>query len=120
MLGGGPRAPGDVMYLSHFGLREPPFSIAPDPRFLYMSGRHREALAHLIYGVGEHGGFRPDRGIPRPPVDGRTHRHPRIIEVGAESTECAARSAAYGASAHARREAESNAACASASSPAAR
>jgi general secretion pathway protein A len=45
------------MYLSHFGLREPPFSIAPDPRFLYMSGRHREALAHLIYGVGEHGGF---------------------------------------------------------------
>ena len=45
------------MYLSHFGLREPPFSITPDPRFLYMSGRHREALAHLIYGVGEHGGF---------------------------------------------------------------
>ena len=45
------------MYLAHFGLREPPFSITPDPRFLYMSGRHREALAHLIYGVGEHGGF---------------------------------------------------------------
>src|SRR4029450_7059503 len=45
------------MYLAHFGLAEPPFSITPDPRFLYMSGRHREALAHLIYGVGEHGGF---------------------------------------------------------------
>ena len=45
------------MYLAHFGLREPPFSITPDPRFLYMSARHREALAHLIYGVGEHGGF---------------------------------------------------------------
>jgi general secretion pathway protein A len=45
------------MYLAHFGLREPPFSITPDPRFLFMSGRHREALAHLIYGVGEHGGF---------------------------------------------------------------
>ena len=45
------------MYLSHFGLREPPFSITPDPRFLYMSARHREALAHLVYGVGEHGGF---------------------------------------------------------------
>jgi general secretion pathway protein A len=45
------------MYLSHFGLREPPFSITPDPRFLYMSARHREALAHLAYGVGQHGGF---------------------------------------------------------------
>ena len=45
------------MYLSHFGLRELPFSITPDPRFLYMSARHREALAHLVYGVGEHGGF---------------------------------------------------------------
>jgi general secretion pathway protein A len=45
------------MYLPHFGLREPPFSITPDPRFLYMSARHREALAHLVYGVGEHGGF---------------------------------------------------------------
>ncbi|HWC02192.1 MAG TPA: AAA family ATPase [Methylomirabilota bacterium] len=45
------------MYLSYFGLREPPFSITPDPRFLYMSARHREALAHLVYGVGEHGGF---------------------------------------------------------------
>src|SRR5215510_10367983 len=46
-----------IMYLGHFGLREPPFSITPDPRFLYMSARHREALAHLVYGVGEHGGF---------------------------------------------------------------
>ena len=45
------------MFLSYFGLREPPFSITPDPRFLYMSARHREALAHLVYGVGEHGGF---------------------------------------------------------------
>jgi general secretion pathway protein A len=45
------------MYLAHFALSEPPFSITPDPRFLYMSARHREALAHLIYGVGERGGF---------------------------------------------------------------
>jgi general secretion pathway protein A len=45
------------MYLSHFGLREPPFSMTPDPRFLYLSERHREALAHLLYGVSEHGGF---------------------------------------------------------------
>ena len=45
------------MYLKHFNLSERPFSITPDPRFLYMSLRHREALAHLIYGLGEGGGF---------------------------------------------------------------
>ncbi len=46
-----------AMYREHFGLRGKPFSIAPDPRFLYMSQRHREALAHLLYGIGEGGGF---------------------------------------------------------------
>jgi general secretion pathway protein A len=45
------------MYLKHFDLKERPFSITPDPRFLYMSARHREALAHLLYGLGEGGGF---------------------------------------------------------------
>ncbi len=45
------------MYLKHFNLSEWPFSITPDPRFLYMSQRHREALAHLLYGLGEGGGF---------------------------------------------------------------
>ncbi len=45
------------MYLKHFNLVERPFSITPDPRFLFMSPRHREALAHLIYGLGEGGGF---------------------------------------------------------------
>ena len=45
------------MYLKHFNLTEQPFSIAPDPRFLYMSVRHKEALAHLLYGMGEGGGF---------------------------------------------------------------
>ncbi len=45
------------MYQKHFGLTERPFSIAPDPRFLYMSRQHREALAHLLYGIGEGGGF---------------------------------------------------------------
>jgi general secretion pathway protein A len=45
------------MYLKHFNLTERPFSITPDPRFLYMSDRHREALAHLLYGLGEGGGF---------------------------------------------------------------
>lgn len=45
------------MYLDYFGLKENPFSIAPDPRYLYMSERHREALAHLLYGVSGQGGF---------------------------------------------------------------
>jgi general secretion pathway protein A len=45
------------MYLDYFNLTEQPFSITPDPRFLYMSARHREALAHLLYGLGEGGGF---------------------------------------------------------------
>ena len=45
------------MYHHYFGLRETPFSIAPDPRYLYMSAEHREALAHLLYGVSAEGGF---------------------------------------------------------------
>jgi general secretion pathway protein A len=45
------------MYNEYFGLSEAPFSIAPDPRYLYMSRQHREALAHLIYGIGSNGGF---------------------------------------------------------------
>ena len=45
------------MYAPFFGLTQPPFSIAPDPRYLFMSERHREALAHLLYGVGGGGGF---------------------------------------------------------------
>ena len=45
------------MYARFFGLRQQPFSIAPDPRYLYMSERHREALAHLLYGVKGGGGF---------------------------------------------------------------
>jgi general secretion pathway protein A len=45
------------MYASSFGLKEPPFSITPDPRYLYLGESHREALAHLLYGIGEGGGF---------------------------------------------------------------
>ena len=45
------------MYAQHFGLKQAPFSIAPDPRYLFMSERHREALAHLLYGVRGEGGF---------------------------------------------------------------
>ncbi len=45
------------MYKDYFGLRDDPFSIAPDPQFLYMSERHREALGHLVYGMKIDGGF---------------------------------------------------------------
>ncbi|HEY1725247.1 MAG TPA: AAA family ATPase [Steroidobacteraceae bacterium] len=45
------------MYLSFFGLAEKPFAITPDPRYLYLSARHADALAHLVYGINEAGGF---------------------------------------------------------------
>ncbi len=45
------------MYLSFFGLNEKPFSITPDPRYLFLSERHAEAMAHLLYGIKEAGGF---------------------------------------------------------------
>lgn len=46
-----------MYYESYFGLTEPPFSISPDPRYLYLTAGHREALAHLLYGVSGGGGF---------------------------------------------------------------
>ena len=45
------------MYTNYFQLKQAPFSIAPDPRYLFMSERHREALAHLLYGIRSCGGF---------------------------------------------------------------
>ena len=45
------------MYAPFFGLQHAPFSIAPDPRYLFMSESHREALAHLLYGLDAGGGF---------------------------------------------------------------
>jgi general secretion pathway protein A len=45
------------VYTEFFGLNEKPFAITPDPRYLYMSTRHTDALAHLIYGISESGGF---------------------------------------------------------------
>jgi len=45
------------MYLEFFGLKEPPFNITPDPRFLFFSERHREAFDHLIYGILQRKGF---------------------------------------------------------------
>ncbi|HEX7046248.1 MAG TPA: AAA family ATPase [Gammaproteobacteria bacterium] len=45
------------MYADYFGLDEAPFAITPDPRYLYLGRRHAEALAHLLYGIREGGGF---------------------------------------------------------------
>jgi general secretion pathway protein A len=45
------------MYSAFFGIAELPFAITPDPRYLYLGTRHAEALAHLVYGVSEAGGF---------------------------------------------------------------
>jgi len=47
----------DGVYKEYFRLTDLPFSIAPDPTYLYMSEKHREALAHLIYGVNSEGAF---------------------------------------------------------------
>lgn len=44
------------MYLRYYGLTEPPFSITPDPRFVHLSERHRDALAHLLFGIDKGGG----------------------------------------------------------------
>ncbi len=45
------------MYLEYYGLTEPPFTITPNPRFLFFSAKHREAFNHLLYGVRERKGF---------------------------------------------------------------
>jgi general secretion pathway protein A len=46
-----------LVYLNYYGLSEPPFSITPNPRFLFFSAKHREALNHLVYGIRERKGF---------------------------------------------------------------
>ena len=45
------------MYPEYFGLKESSFSITPDPHYLFLSQQHREALAHLLFGIGDSGGF---------------------------------------------------------------
>jgi len=57
------------MFLSYYGLREQPFGVTPDPRFLYLSPSHREALASLIYGIETGRGF---LGLVAPPGMGKT------------------------------------------------
>jgi general secretion pathway protein A len=45
------------MYIEYFGFTQAPFSITPDPGFLFLSHDHKEAFAHLLHGVGDTGGF---------------------------------------------------------------
>ena len=45
------------VYLNYYGLSDNPFSIAPNPDYLFMSTRHKQALAHLTFGLNESGGF---------------------------------------------------------------
>jgi len=45
------------MYEAFYGFKEKPFNITPDPKYLYLSDKHREAFAHLLYGIKERGGF---------------------------------------------------------------
>jgi len=52
-----PLRPSVLLYNDYFGFKAAPFSIAPNPRFLYLTERHREALAHLLYGIRSDGGF---------------------------------------------------------------
>jgi general secretion pathway protein A len=47
----------ETVYLDYYGLKEPPFSITPNPRFLFFSAKHREAFNHLLYGIRERKGF---------------------------------------------------------------
>src|SRR6059036_1555922 len=46
-----------LVYLDFYGLKEPPFNITPNPKYLFYSGKHREALNHLLYGIRERKGF---------------------------------------------------------------
>jgi len=74
------------MYCEYFGLHEPPFSIAPNPRYLYMSGQHEEALAHLLYGIEADGGFILLTGEVG---TGKTTLSRRLIEQLPETTDFA-------------------------------
>lgn len=74
------------MYKGYFGLKESPFSISPNPRFLFMSERHKEALAHLSYGLGETGGFALLTGEVG---TGKTTISRRLMEQLPENTQAA-------------------------------
>ena len=62
------------MYTAHFGFREKPFALSPDPRYLFLSASHREVLAHLVYGIEQGEGFMAisgEVGTGRPRCAGR-------------------------------------------------
>ncbi|MEI6206873.1 MAG: AAA family ATPase [Desulfuromonadales bacterium] len=48
---------GNYMYSNYFGFNEKPFTLTPNPRFIYLSKNHKEAFAHLLYGINSHYGF---------------------------------------------------------------
>jgi general secretion pathway protein A len=74
------------MYEEYFGLTKKPFSIVPDPRYFYMSTGHREALAHLTYGIKDGGGFVLLTGEVG---TGKTTVCRRLFEMLPETTEIA-------------------------------
>ena len=74
------------MYTDFFGLREKPFALSPDPRYLFLSGSHREALAHLLFGIEEGEGF---IAITGEVGTGKTTLCRTLLERLANSTEVA-------------------------------
>src|SRR4029078_3084797 len=74
------------MYAQYFGLRENPFALSPDPRYLYLSLRHQEALAHLMYGINQGGGFGQLTGEVGP---GKTMTIRALLERLPENTQVA-------------------------------
>ena len=79
------------MYLDFYGFREKPFNLTPDPRFLFLSKSHREAFAHLLYGINNRAGFialcRP--GLPHPVRLAFIRARPRSLEFVERSFFCA-------------------------------
>ncbi len=70
------------MFLEHYGLREQPFGVTPDPRYLYFSAMHREALASLFYGIETGCGF---LSLIAPPGMGKTTLLLHLLERLRES-----------------------------------
>ena len=56
------------MYEAFYGFREKPFNLTPDPKFLYLSGKHNEAFAHLEFGLTQRGGFMAVTGDTKGPA----------------------------------------------------
>ena len=74
------------MYKHYFGIDEKPFSITPDPRYLLLTQGHEEALAHLLYGIGNGGGFVLLTGEVG---TGKTSVCRRLLELVDDTVHCA-------------------------------